>query len=49
MDEYERLESELAEEYEVYLVKFRNLDFLEHELDLHNRVGARCARVPVCC
>jgi clusterin-associated protein 1 len=37
MDEYERLEGELAEEYEVYLVKFRNLDFLEHEVDVHNR------------
>ncbi len=38
MDEYEKLEGELAEEYDVYLEKFRNLDFLEHELDVHNRV-----------
>ena len=40
MDEYEKLEGELAEEYDVYLEKFRNLDFLEHELDVHNRVRA---------
>ena len=38
MDEYEALEGELAEEYDGYLEKFRNLDFLEHELDVHNRV-----------
>jgi len=36
MDEYEALEQELAAEYEVYLERFRNLDFLEHELDKHN-------------
>jgi hypothetical protein len=41
MDEYEKLEGELAEEYEVYLEKFRNLDYLEHELDLYNRVRGR--------
>lgn len=33
MDEYEKLEKELVEEYEIYLERFRNLDFLEHELD----------------
>lgn len=38
MDEYEKLEGELAEEYEIYLEKFRNLDYLEHELDLHSKV-----------
>lgn len=42
MDEYEKLEGELAEEYEIYLEKFRNLDFLEHELDLHSKVGEAC-------
>lgn len=36
MDEYEALEQELSAEYEVYLERFRNLDFLEHELDKHN-------------
>jgi clusterin-associated protein 1 len=33
MDEYERLEGELAEEYEVYMTRFRNLHYLEHQLD----------------
>lgn len=37
MDEYEKLEKELVEEYEVYLERFRNLDFLEHELDACQR------------
>lgn len=32
MDEYERLERELAVEYESYVVKARNLDFLTKEL-----------------
>ena len=30
MDEYEKLEVDLKREYEVYLEKFRNLDYLEH-------------------
>ena len=30
MDEYERLEHELEKIYEVYIEKFRNLDYLEH-------------------
>jgi clusterin-associated protein 1 len=34
MDEYERLEVELGGLYEIYLERFRNLDFLEHELEL---------------
>jgi hypothetical protein len=38
MDEYERLERELAEEYDAYVTRFRNLDFLQHELDVHNKV-----------
>lgn len=37
MDEYEKLEKELVEEYEIYLERFRNLDFLEHELDACQR------------
>lgn len=36
MDEYERLERELDKHYKVYLEKFRNLDYLEHQLDLYN-------------
>jgi hypothetical protein len=55
MDEYEKLEGELAEEYEIYLEKFRNLDYLEHELDLHSKVSmlsfslARMRCHPRCC
>lgn len=33
MDEYERLERELAEEYEQYMLRYRNLDYLEQQLD----------------
>lgn len=32
MDEYEKLEGDLQKQYEVYLERFRNLDYLEHEL-----------------
>lgn len=37
MDEYEKLEGELKRHYEVYLERFRNLDYLEHELDKLNK------------
>jgi len=33
MDEYERVEKELAVKYEVYVEKFRNLTYLEHQLE----------------
>jgi len=33
MDEYERVEVELAGKYEVYVEKFRNLTHLEHQLE----------------
>ncbi|KAF0696405.1 Aste57867_12823 [Aphanomyces stellatus] len=36
MDEYEKLEKELERQYAVYCERFRNLDYLQHELDLHN-------------
>lgn len=32
-----RLQRELADEYEVYITKFRNLDYLQHELDAFHR------------
>jgi len=35
-EEYERLESELERFYSVYVEKFTNIDYLEHELDLYN-------------
>ena len=37
MDEYEKLERDLQKQYAVYLERFRNLDYLEHELDGLNR------------
>merc|ERR1712100_244046 len=37
MDEYEKLERELERLYDQYLERFRNLDYLEHELDLLNK------------
>ena len=36
MDEYENLEKELERQYEIYVCKFRNIDYLEHELDLYH-------------
>ena len=33
MEEYERLEIELEKLYSIYIEKFRNLDYLESELD----------------
>lgn len=37
MDEYERIEADLFTVYDSYITKFRNLAFLEHQLDEHNR------------
>lgn len=39
MDEYEKLERELSDEYEAYVTRYRNLDYLQHELDDYNKVG----------
>ncbi|ETV98338.1 hypothetical protein H310_09034 [Aphanomyces invadans] len=36
MEEYEKLEKELERQYAIYCERFRNLDYLQHELDLHN-------------
>lgn len=38
MDEYERLEEDLQKLYDSYVMKFRNLAYLEQQLDEHNRV-----------
>lgn len=37
MDEYEQLEQELERFYEQYVGRFRNLDYLEHEIDVLNK------------
>ena len=36
MDEYEKLEKELQKQYDVYVCKFRNIDYLENELNLYH-------------
>ena len=38
MDEYERLEEDLQKLYDSYMIRFRNLAFLEQQLDDHNKV-----------
>jgi clusterin-associated protein 1 len=37
MDEYEQLEEELKKIYLLFVEKYRNLDYLQHELDLYNK------------
>merc|ERR1719313_2325139 len=37
MDEYEQLEVEFEKYYEEYVGRFRNLDYLEHEVDALNK------------
>ena len=38
MDEVEKLEKELQRHYDVYIEKFRNLDYLEHELAKYHKI-----------
>ncbi|XP_037363610.1 clusterin-associated protein 1 isoform X1 [Talpa occidentalis] len=38
MDEYEKIEEELQKQYDVYLEKFRNLTYLEQQLEDHHRL-----------
>ncbi|XP_030625717.1 clusterin-associated protein 1 homolog [Chanos chanos] len=38
MDEYERIEEELQRQYETYVEKFRNLSFLEQQLEEYHRL-----------
>lgn len=37
MDEYEKLEQELEKFYQIYIDKFRNLDYLENQIDVYNQ------------
>lgn len=37
MDEYEKLEQEIEKFYNMYIEKFRNLDYLENQLDVYNQ------------
>ncbi len=36
LDEYEKLEGELERFYSIYVEKYANIDYLEHELDMYN-------------
>ncbi|RKO94193.1 Clusterin-associated protein-1-domain-containing protein [Blyttiomyces helicus] len=38
MDEYEKIELDLGKVYETYMERFRNLTFLEQQLDEYNRL-----------
>ena len=38
MEEYERLEEELSRLQEIYIIKYRNLDYLENELEAFNKI-----------
>lgn len=38
MDEYEKIEEELQKQYDIYVEKFRNLTFLESQLDEYHRL-----------
>lgn len=38
MDEYEKIEEELKKQYDLYEKKFRNLSFLESQLEEHHRL-----------
>jgi clusterin-associated protein 1 len=38
MDEYERIEAEIAKSYTAYMQKYRNLTYIEHQLDSHSKM-----------
>uniref|UniRef100_A0A8C3W1E5 Clusterin associated protein 1 n=1 Tax=Catagonus wagneri TaxID=51154 RepID=A0A8C3W1E5_9CETA len=38
MDEYEKIEEEFQKQYDIYLEKFRNLAYLEQQLEDHHRM-----------
>lgn len=38
MDEYEKIEEELKEQYEIYVRKFRTLCYLESQLEAFHRL-----------
>lgn len=44
----QKLERELAEEYDAYVTRHRNLAYLQHELDLHNKVRTPSASLRAC-
>lgn len=49
MDEYEKIEEELQKQYDIYLEKFRNLTYLEQQLEDHHRLEQERFEVCACC
>ena len=48
MDEYEKIEEELQKQYETYVEKFRNLSFLESQLEDYHRLEQERFEVCTC-
>lgn len=48
MDEYEKIEEDLQKQYDVFVEKFRNLCFLESQLDEYHRLEQERFEVCVC-
>ena len=44
MDEFEKLEESLQKHYAIYVQKFRNLEYLEHQLEQYNQVQGTTRR-----
>lgn len=38
MDEYEKIEEDLQKQYEIYVAKFKNLCFLESQLEDYHKL-----------
>ncbi len=48
MDEYEKIEEDLQKQYDTFVEKFRNLSFLESQLDEYHRLEQERFEVCVC-
>lgn len=48
MDEYEKLEEDLQKLYDAYLIRFRNLTYLESQLEDYNRLEQDKCEVTEC-
>lgn len=48
MDEYEKIEEDLQKQYDIFVEKFRNLCFLESQLDEYHRMEQERFEVCVC-
>lgn len=48
MDEYERIEQDLSKVYEKYMEKYRNLTYLEQQLEDHCKMEKDKFEVIVC-